>query len=193
MPSDWLFHFMTRPSGLAAIAAAVALPFAIWVAVLGKSHAFVGIQPLVFAYLLAAVGLIFFNFGYSYIEFNSRVSSSVLPESERWAIVPGWTIYSFVLSLVVALPLLGFVGVPLAALLLRAQKLSLMVIVGSLVAFWLAMSSLAWAFPTNEWHRMNRLDSMLMFLSSFAAPVAFVGAPFLGSIYFATRARRAEA
>ena len=193
MPTDWLFHWMTRPSGLVVLVAAIALPFAIWAVLLGKARPAVGYKPLALAYLLAAVGLLLMNFGSSYIEFSSRVTTNVLPEHQRWSTVPGWTVYTFVLSLVVALPLLGLLGVPAAALLLRARRLSPAIAACGLVGLWLLLSTLAWVFPSNEWHRTHRFESFLSFLSSFARPIAFVGIPFLGGIYAGSRSYRAEA
>jgi len=193
MPTDWLFYWMTLPSGLAAIAAAIALPFVIWAALLGKARSAVGYKPLAFAYLLAGVGLLLLNFGSSYVEFNSRVASNVLPEPQRWSTVPGWTVYTFVLSLVIALPILGLLGVPVAALLLRAQRLSPAIVAFCLVALWLLLSGIAWAFLGNEWHRTYRVESLLSILSGFALPIAFVGIPFFGGIYAGSRRYRAEA
>lgn len=193
MPSDWLFYWMTLPGGLTAIALAIGLPFALWAALLGKARNVVGYSPLALAYLLAAVGLLLLNFGSSYIEFSARVSNNVLSEQQRWPTVSGCTVYTFVLSLVVALPLLGFLAVPMAALLLRVRHFSVTVIACSLVAFWLALSGLVWAFLINDWERTHRLESLLSYLSSFGLPIAFVGVPFLGGIYVRARKFHSEA
>lgn len=181
MPSDWLFYWMTLPSGLAVIAAAVALPFFLWAMVLGKARSLVGYKPLALAYLLAAIGLLLMSFGLSHVEFSSRVAGNALPEDQRWATVVGWTVYMSVLSLVAVLPLLGLLGVPAAALLLRTRRLSVAAIACGLVGLWLVLSILTWAFPSNEWHRTHRIESLLSFLSSFAWPVAFIGIPFFGA------------
>lgn len=193
MPSDWLFYWMTLPSGLAVIAAAVALPFVLWAVVLGKARSVVGYKPLALAYLLAAIGLLLVTFGFSYFEFSSRVAGNALPEDQRWATVAGWTVYMSVLSLVAVLPLLGLVGVPAAALLLRTRRLSVAAMSCGLIGLWLVLSSVAWAFPSNEWHRTHRMESLLSFLSSFAWPIAFVGIPFLGGIYVGSTSYRASA
>jgi hypothetical protein len=115
MPSDWLFYWMTLPSGLAVMAGAVALPFVVWAVLLGKARAEVGYKPLALAYLLTAIGLLLVNVGWSYLEFNSRVARDVLPEAQRWSTVAGWTVYMSILSLVIMLPLLGLFGVPPSA------------------------------------------------------------------------------
>lgn len=193
MPSDWLFYWMTLPSGLAVIAAAVALPFVVWAVLLGKARSAVGYKPLALAYMLAAIGLLLLNFGSSYLEFGSRVAGNVLPEDQRWSTVLGWTVYMFVLSLVAVLPLLGLLGVPVAALLLRTRRFSLAAIACGLLGVWFALSGFAWTFPSNEWHRTHRMESLLSFLSSFALPIAFVGIPFLGGIYAGSRRYRANA
>jgi hypothetical protein len=192
MPSDWLFYWMTLPNGLAAIGAAVALPFVFWAVLLGKARSVVGYKPLALAYLLAAIGLLLVNFGSSYLEFSSRVASNALAEDKRWSTVLGWTVYTFVLSLVAVLPLLGLLGVPAAALLVRTRRLSVSAIACGLLGMWFVLSGLAWAFPSNEWHRTHRMESLLSFLSSFALPIAFVGLPFLGGIYAGSSRYRAS-
>ena len=67
MPSDWLFYWMTLPSGLLTIAVAVLLPFVVWALLLGKERLVVGYKPLALAYFLAAIGLLVVNFGSSYL------------------------------------------------------------------------------------------------------------------------------
>ncbi|MBV8034944.1 MAG: hypothetical protein JOY88_07750 [Pelomonas sp.] len=96
------------------------------------------------------IGLAVISFGSAYFEFSNRVASGALKEAERWTIVPGWSIYLAVLSLLFVLPLIALVGVPLSALLLRLRRLTYPVIAGGTTAFWLALSCLLWMFPSNE-------------------------------------------
>ena len=194
MPSDWLFYWMTLPSGLAVIAAAVALPFLVWRIVLASTFSRIGFMPLAAAYCAAAVGLLSLNFVSSHIEFSARVAKNMLPEAQRWPTVTGWTIYISVLSLVLVLPLLGLAAVPASAWLLKTRRLTLRVIAAVLVGVWLVLAVAVWAFPSNEWHRTHRLESMGMWLTSLATPIALVGLPFLLAIYRLSRGyREAEA
>jgi len=190
MPTDWLFYWMTLPTGLAAIASAVALPFLLWRAVLGRSFPGIGYKPLATAYAFAAAGLLVSNFASAYLEFNSRVAKNILPEAQRWSTVPGWTIYTSVLSLVVVLPLVGLLGVSVSGLLLRYRRLSFVNIGAALLVAWLALVLVVWAFPSNEWHRTHRLESLTMWLSELAPSILLVGLPFLAGIYVASRTYR---
>lgn len=193
MPTDWLFYWMTLPTGLIAIVAAVALPFFIWRLVLSSSFSSVGFVPLAAGYLLAAVGLFTVNFISSHLEFSARVAKNMLPEAQRWATVPGWTIYVSVLSLVLVLPLLGLVAVPVAAWLLKLRRMSFKTIAVGIVGVWLSLALIAWAIPSNEWHRTHRLESLQTWLTTLAPTVALVGLPFLLGIHIAARrCRNAE-
>ena len=187
MPTDWLFYWMTLPTGLAVIAAAVALPFFLWRYVLGAKFGAIGFTPVAVAYLLAAVGLLAANFLSSHLEFSARVAKNILPEAERWSIVPGWTIYTSVLSLIVVLPLLGVVAVPATAWLVRLHRLSYASIAIAVVIAWLTLALLAWAFPSNEWHSTHRSESLAMWLKSLAPSVVLVGLPFLLGARLASR------
>lgn len=179
---------MTQASGLALIALAIALPFIVWRIVLGPTYRRIGFKPLVAAYALAAVGLLALNFVLSHMEFSARVVDNLLPEARRWATVPGWTLYTSMLSLVVVLPLLGLVGVPVAALLLRARRLSVKTMGLAVVASWLTLVLVAWSIPSDDWDRGHRLESLMMWLAELAPGVVLVAFPFLLGVYFASRA-----
>src|SRR5690242_6214501 len=62
MATDWLFYWMTLPSGLAGIALAVALPFLFWRLLLAKTFGAIGYKPLAVGYSFAALGLVITNF-----------------------------------------------------------------------------------------------------------------------------------
>lgn len=190
MPTDWLFYWMTLPLGLAAIALVVALPFALWRIVLANKFKGIGFKPLATGYAFSAIGSLVANFGSSYLEFSARVSKDVLPEAQRWSIVPGWTIYITVLSLILVLPLVGLVGVPVSALLLKLRRLSYKSIVVLVIVTWLALALAAWTFLSNEWDRTHRLDSLTMWLTELAPNVAFIALPFLLGVYYASRSYR---
>ena len=179
MPSDWLFHWLTRPTGLLAIAFGIGLGFLLWRLALGKSRATIGYKPLALAYLAAAVGLAICTFVWSHIEFSSRVAKGLLPETDRWAIVSGWTVYGSVLLLIVALPLLGFIGAPLAGLLARFHRLTPVAALLISIAVWLVLSVGMWVMPSNQWAETHRFEALVSILSSVLPGVALVGLPFL--------------
>ena len=188
MATDWLFYWMTEPSGLALIGLAVAIPFLFWRLVLGHSFAGVGFMPLVIAYACAGLGLLLACFLSSYVDFSSRVSSGGLQESQRWSIVPGWTIYAAVLSLIYVLPLLGIVGVPLSALLLRTRKLTYVTIAAATVTLWLVLALVMWwAPPTTSGSRHIFLKSLTTLLKELLPGIVLVAGPFLLAIYGASR------
>lgn len=189
MPADWLVYWITRPFGLLLVALALAFPFVLWRVVLGTRFAKVGFIPLFLGYGLAAVGLLLANLTSSYLEFNSRVSANALSEAQRWTTIPGWTFYLTVLSLVFVLPMLGLFAAPVCAWLLRRNCFTYGSMSIALIGTWLALALLAWSFPSNEWHRTHRFESLLSFLSSFGLSIASVGLPFLLGIYLATRWR----
>ncbi|MDP1954599.1 MAG: hypothetical protein Q8M51_00560 [Polaromonas sp.] len=190
MALDWLFYWMTQPAGLALIAVAVALPFIVWRIVLGQAFRRIGFKPLLAAYALAAVGLLVANFSSAYIEFSARVADKLLTEAQRWDTLPGWTIFRLFIALVFVLPLLGLVGVPVAALLLKLRRLTVKTMVAAVLASWLTLVLVAWAIPTNDWDRDHRLESLTMWLTELAPGVLLVGLPFLLGVYFASRPYR---
>jgi hypothetical protein len=190
VPTDWLFYSMTQPSGVALIALAVAVPFAIWRLMLGKQYAEIGIAPLIVAYTCAFVGLAVVSFASSYLEFSNRVSRGILLEEQRWSTVVGWSIYFAVLSLIMVLPLIGLLGVPLSALLLRFRRLTYVSIAVAVVTLWLSLVVLAWAFPGNAWHTEHRFESFNMWLKELLPAVMLVGLPFLLGIHWASRTFR---
>lgn len=190
MALDWLFYWMTQPAGLALIAVAVALPFIVWRIVLGQAFRRIGFKPLLAAYALAAVGLLVANFSSAHIEFSARVADKLLTEAQRWDTLPGWTIFRLFIALVFVLPLLGLVGVPVAALLLKLRRLTVKTMVAAVLASWLTLVLVAWAIPTNDWDRDHRLESLTMWLTELAPGVLLVGLPFLLGVYLASRSYR---
>ncbi len=190
MAPDWLFYWMTQAAGLAAIALAVVLPFIVWRMVLGEAFRRIGFKPLVAAYALAIVGLLVLNFVLAHMEFSARVADKLLQAEQRWATVPGWTLYASALSLVVVLPLLGLVGVPVAALLLKARRLSARTMGLAVVASWLTLVLVAWLITADDWDRGRRLESLMMWLAELAPGVVLVALPFLLGVYLASRPYR---
>ena len=189
MAPDWLVYWMTRPSGLAAIALAIAAPFALWRLVLGRRFRPAGFAPLAAGYALAGFSLVLVTLVWSYIEFTSRVAAGGLVESQRWAVVPGWVVYFSVLSLAIALPILGLFAVPASAWLVRKNCLHYRTMLFSLSGVWLALALLMWLLPSNEWHRTNRLESLGVSLYMAGISVVSVGLPFLFGIFFVARHR----
>jgi hypothetical protein len=193
MATDWLFYWMTQPSGLVLIGLAILVPFILWRLVLGRAFAAVGFLPPVVAYACAATGLLIVCFASAYLDFSGRVASGLLEEAQRWSIVPGWTIYSVVLYLIYVLPILGLVGVPLSALLLRTDNLTWVTIGVAIVVLWLALAVLSWAFPLNDWHRTHRFASLMGWLAELFPGVMTIGVPFLAGVYLTARRARREA
>lgn len=190
MPTDWLFYWMTLPSGLALIGLATGIPFIIWRLVLGRAYTEIGFKPLVAAYVCAIAGLAAMAFISSHFEFNSRVAQGVLPEAQRWSTVPGWSIYLAVLSLIFVLPLAGLVGTPLSALLLRLRRFTYANIAIATVALWLSLAVLAWVLEVNEWHRTHSFESFFMFLKDLVPSILLIALPFLLSIRWVSHSDR---
>jgi len=145
--TDWLVYYMMQPAGLMLVGLAIAIPFVFWRLILGNTFAGVGFTPLVIAYTSALLGVLVANFMSSYLDFSHRVAIGLLEEGQRWSLVPGWTIYRAVLSLIFLLPLLAIVGVPLSAVLLRKQRLTYASIAAMAVALWLVLALVGWAMP----------------------------------------------
>ncbi|WP_332878072.1 hypothetical protein [Massilia sp. S19_KUP03_FR1] len=190
MPTDWLFSWLTSAFGLALIGAAVMATFFIWRTMLGEAFSQIGDKPLVLAYSCVAVGLVGMSFVGSYIEFSGRVANGLLHETQRWSIVPGWMIYTTMLSLVFVLPLLGLVGVPVAASLLTRGLLTPLNIAVRVLFLWSALTIFGWILPGNEWHRTHRLESFMMGLKNLLPGIIFIALPFMFAIYRGTRAFR---
>jgi hypothetical protein len=183
MPTDWLFYWMTLPLGLAIIGGAILLPFGFWRSILGSTYSHIGIRPYIAGYVASLIGLMLLSFTSSYLEFSGRAAAGILNESQRWTIVPGWTIYIGVLSLIFVLPLLGLIGVPVSAFLLKRRLLNFRNIALILALLWLTLTCQSWAFPSNEWHRTHRLLSFTSTLTSLIPGIALVAFPFLLGIY----------
>lgn len=190
MPTDWLFYWMMQAPGLLLIGLAVFIPFILWRFALGHAFPGVGFTPLLVAYVCAALGLLVVNFTWSYLEFSERVTNGLLLEAQRWPIVSGWTIYTAMLSLIVVLPLLGIVGVPLSALLIRMHRLTYPNIAMTIMALWLALTTMAWGYPSNEWDRTHRLESLITWLKILLPAIALIAGPFLLGIHQALRSSR---
>jgi hypothetical protein len=190
MATDWLIYYMTRPLGLAVIVLVIAAPFLIWRVVLGGAAKYVGYRPLAAAYVLALLGLLLMNFVYSNIEFSSRVSSGALLEAERWNHVPGWSLYISIISLIFVLPLLGLVATPASAFLLKRGIFSIKATSTAAVIIWFVLVLCMWLFPSNEWHRTHRLESLLASITSVGSGLLFVALPFCLGIFCMSRRRK---
>ena len=190
MPTDWLFYWMVQPYGLALVALAIAIPFVFWRLVLGGVFSSVGFKPLVAGYVAALVGLLLHSFLSSYIEFTARVAGGILPETDRWSIVPGWTIYLGVLSLVVVLPILGVIGAPWSAALVKRSWLGYRSIFTTVFVVWLSLALIMWLLPGNEWHRTHRLESFTMWLKELLPGTLLIGLSFLFAILWRYRSGR---
>jgi hypothetical protein len=188
MPTDVVVYYLTRPLGLAVIAAAVAVPFGIWYFVLGAAFKSFGMRPLAAGYAAALVGLALLNFASSYREFTTRVERGVFEEAGRWTIVPGWTLYTFVLSLIIVLPLLGLVAVPIAAKLLKRRRLTSRNMAVVLGIAWVSLSGCLAMLPINEWQQTHRLQVLGAVLLEFVPGILLVGLPFFAAIGVAARA-----
>lgn len=190
MPTDWRVSWLTSGMGLALIATAVLVPFFIWRTMLGEAFTDIGDKPLVLAYAWVAVGLVGMSFVGCYMEFSGRVASGLLRETQRWSIVPGWTIYATMMWLVFVLPLLGLIGVPAVASLLTRGLLTPRAIAVRVLALWLALTIVGWALPDNEWHRTHRLESFMMGAKELLPGMFFIVVPFIVAIYRWTDAYR---
>ena len=190
MATDGLLYMMTQPFGLLLIALHVAVPFLIWWMILDEVLSKVSFKPLVAGYVAALVGLLINCFLSSYIEFTDRVSSGILSEIDRWSIVPAWTMQLGLLSLVLVLPILGFIGVPWYAALVKRGRLGILNIFGSVSVLWLSLALVMWLLPANEWHRTHRLASFIMGLKDMLPGILFVGLPFSFAILWVARSGR---
>ena len=187
MPTDILFFWPINAVGLLMIGVVLFLPFYFWRVLLGGSYPQIGVGPLVIAYVCALIGLAVVNFVFAYTEFNARVASGALADKQRWSIVSGWTIYTGVLSLAFVLPMLGLLGTPIAALLLRWHRLSYRNIVIIVLTLWLSLTVISWVFSGNEWQQTHRLESFVTLLGDSLPGVLLVAAPFFMSLRLATR------
>jgi len=184
MPSDWVLSYALGPLGLAFAAVMLSLPVLIWRLILGAAFPQVGVRPVVAGYLAAFLGLAALSFGDAYVAFDAALAKGKLPETERWAVVPNGTVELTVLSLLLVLPAIGFIGVPWSAVLLKKSRFTLRGIFGSTLFTWIALALLMWQFPTNvEWDNAHHLEALGLALRDSALLVVFIGAPFLSAIY----------
>lgn len=190
MATDWLVYWLLGPIGLGLIGLVLLASFTIWQSALGKSRPGVGAKPLALGYAAATLGLAIGSLVSSYAEFSERARLGLLGELQRWEVVPGWTIYNMVISLVFVLPLLAFVCAPACASLLRRRRLSVPTILASATALWLAVATVFWAIPTNHWERTHRLEHFQRLLGEFSYGIVLIVLPFMFSVHAATRTYR---
>ncbi len=188
MPSDFLYYWLVQPLGIAALIAVVASSFAVWRVVLGPEHHRYGFKPLVVAYSSALCGHTLLNFYFSHQEFNNRVARSVLQEPQRWSIVPGWTLYVGVLTLLLLLPLLLLLSA-FAAALLRSRKLSYRTIALTNLSLAVFISVAMWWFSSGTWLLKDHLELLASTLVSATIVIALTVLPFLGIIGYLANAR----
>jgi hypothetical protein len=122
--TDWIVAVYIVPVTVLA----VGITFFFWWLILGNAFARVGFLPLAIGYASAAVALLLINLVDNYFEFSRRVAIGHLEETHRWSTLPGWTIYTALLSLITVLPLLAIVGMPLSAVLLRTRKMTIIIV-----------------------------------------------------------------
>ncbi|MEJ2107577.1 MAG: hypothetical protein P8X48_09670 [Acidiferrobacteraceae bacterium] len=192
MATDWIFYSLTRPLGLVLIAAGLAIPFAIWRVVMGSSFQEFGVRPLAAGYGASFLGLALLCFWSSYSEFSSRVDQGLLEEASRWSTVPGWTIYLAILSLLIVLPVLGFIAVPACAALLKKGWFNSKSISGLLVGSWSIPAIAVALLPSNLWEQGNPWQAMIEVLSESIAGVLLVGLPFFSAILITARITRRD-
>jgi hypothetical protein len=183
MPTDFLFYWMTGPAGFGIIGFALAVPFVLWRLVLGKGFRPIGFGPLFLAYACTALGYFALIFVSAYADFSARVARGLLAEEQRWSILPGWTVYTLVLFLILLLPFLTLAA-PYAALLLRLRILKWSSIIASALGLWVALGLLMWliTFIGNPQHEP---DLLIVWLRELLPGIAFVVVPFLLGIYLA--------
>ena len=192
MAIDGVVYFLTQPFGLVLILLALALPFLLWRVVLSEAFVQIGFVPLVAGYIAALLSLVVGCFWYSYMEFSTRASAGLLLETQRWSIVPGWTLYTAILYLTVVLPLLGIIGVPWSASLLKRKQLCFRKIVSTIIFIWLGVT-MAVSFimlAINGWNQTHLSEFFIIAFKDTLPSVALVGLPFLLGIYWVSRVRR---
>lgn len=187
MASDGLFLALTHPIGLVIVALAILIPCLLWAQALRTSGLPSRRRIIAVSYLAALAGLLVSCSMSSYLEFSSRVSAGILEESQRWSVVPGWTLYMSVLSLLVVLPLLAFIGVPVSAVLLRRNRFSVPASLGALCASFMGVVVFLWLLPSNEWHRTHRFESLLMIAQELSSGFILVGGAFLAALLVQVR------
>lgn len=192
MAGDWAVYWLTSSFGLIVIGAVIGISFAIWRGILSSDFATIGFRPLALAYLCAGIGYVGINFVGCYLDFSNRVAEGLLSEHQRWSVVPGWTMYATVLLLVIVLPLLALVGVPVTAIVLKRALLTPKNIAVCTLVVLLALSSLGFFFPGNEWHRTHRLESFVMWLKTLLPAILFVALPFMLTVYKVARPYRLQ-
>lgn len=115
MGLDGIAVKMAGPLGLAMLAIFVAAPIAIWRGTIARWYPNYGAWLLFGANLAGLGGLAVYSFVSSYLDFSGRVRPSGLQETQRWAIVPGWSIALFLMFLLGVLPVFGLLLTPISA------------------------------------------------------------------------------
>ena len=187
MPTDFLVYGVTQPLGLLLMGSMILVGYGFWRLVLGNRYRDVGMMPFALAYVVAFAGLVIINFWVAYDEYSSRVLRGLLQETERWSHVRGWTLYLVTLWLPFLLLMLAFIGVPLAARLIKSDRFSYKNIAVSAVVFCFGFAVVFWGLVTaiNGWHDPQS-PGFFLIVSETLPGVAFIAVPFLLAVYLAS-------
>lgn len=186
------YYWMTQTSGLAMIAIAVAASFLLWRLVLGRVFGELGFTPLTIGYICATLGLVLLCFGGSIFFFYD----DIYEKGSLWSLVPGWTRFSTVLSLLVVLPLLELICMPICAILLKRRRFTKKAIGAVVFAVWFGLLGSFLAFLTLLSQKRSLSETVsdpfaLIHSVVVASMVAFlVCLPFSLGVYFSTRRYR---
>ncbi len=186
MATDFLFYDLTRPSGLFLIGAGILGAFLFWRFLLGDRYREIGMLPLALAYFCGLAGLAINNFWGAYDKFSARVLEGSLLETQRWSIVPGWTLHTLVLSLVVVVPAVALIAVPFAASLVKSDRLNYRNIGKGVLAAWIGFAILMWVFVSGV-NRAVQPEFLLEILLETLPAILLIAGPFLLALYLASR------
>jgi hypothetical protein len=130
-----------------------------WRLILGRSYSRIGGWPLAVGYMSAIVGLLAASFVLAGAHFD-------------------WMLFLFVGIIGFAFSPVSFVGVPIAALLLRIDRLNFVTAALLVVLALLVAGALYWTIPTNIDLNIGTLQQSLVELAIFVVPATsafFIG------------------
>ena len=126
MGADGLAVFMWSPAGIIFAALFIGVPIAVWSSKISRRFPQFGPWQPGGAYAIAGIGLAFFCFDSAYQNFSIQNAMGWLDEGQRWNIVPNWTGFLFLISLVLTLPALALILTPIVATFIMIRRMNLL-------------------------------------------------------------------
>ncbi len=188
MALDYIIVLMTNPVSWLIQIVIIAISTAACRSVCPDIVSEIGIRRILLGYITALFGLLVYSLWIAIDSAKLKISKGYLGEINFYEVLPGWTLYNFLLFEFVVILMLAIVGLPVLLFLYHRKRASIATFAGVAVVAALLIHGLFFAITfKNDWQRANiyeyYLTSLVDIISAFViVAVAFsagVGLPVL--------------